>query len=149
MELSGFACSACRTLFAIDDDLSETAYVELLLRSGLNCPLCMKGSVQATLEPEGLKNVITLKPRALWVYLNGLGLPKDVADWRTVQELLLKHKVTEVGFDHEAPIGLGRCIIEHLQLDNGKVLRFASSGAGAMVYTITEEKEDGRQDSEL
>jgi len=148
MQLAGFTCPECNVLFAIDGDLPEEGYVELLLRGTFACPLCGKAAVQATLGAGNFFDVVRLGPRALWAYLNGLGLPKDVADWRTVKGLLMSHKVTDVVFDCGAPISPGRCIVERILLDNGKTLHFAPSGAGAMIYMVTEE-EDGRQSTEL
>lgn len=148
MRLSGFMCSGCSTLFAVSDVPSEVEYVELLLHNEFTCALCSKEQLRATLKTDGFRKVVTLGPRALWFYLNGLGLPETAADWRTVQKLLLENRTIRLDFDRSIGIDQRRCVIKQLQLDNGKVLHFAASGAGAMIYKVTEER-DGRKGSEL
>lgn len=146
MQLIGFRCPRCDALFEIRDERSEQWCVEGMLRERHSCPLCAKGVLRPTLDRGGTGKLLELTPKEMLDYFNGLGLPEEQATPEIVEELLNSNKV--VGADLSVVMNAGRCVVERLRLDNGKVLHFAASGDGAMIYKVTEE-DDARKGTEL
>lgn len=87
---------------------------------------------------KGCRRFLDLDPQQLFRALCGGGTPEEVeVRVEVVRAFLLSSKIIKV-IAHEM-MGDHRVIMDRLYLDNGTILHFAGTGAGALIYKVTKD----------
>jgi hypothetical protein len=129
-------CTACETALRISP--GEEGEVEALLSEELKCWECRAPLEHLThVQPQAAAklNCHDVTPREAYAVLYGLGLPSEQdCSAAAVSVLLEQHHVVKA---HTTQIrGSHRCVIEHIDLDDGTRVYFGASAHGATVYRV-------------
>ena len=97
-----------------------------------------KGQLFPAITPSALHRltVTDLSPLEAFAALHGLGLPTErECSASAVQRAFQDSPVKKVEAQHIK--GTDRCVVEHIELQDGKKIWFGASGYGAVVYRIS------------
>jgi hypothetical protein len=85
--------------------------------------------------PQGAQDVCNVSPLEAFAYFNGLGLPSERdCNVATITELLTSKKIIHVVARSVG--GTRRCVLDHVELEDGTKVYFGSSSLGATIYRV-------------
>lgn len=138
-------CLTCGFTLRVEGDVEEIAHLignlSTFALDGYTCSECGKKAGlfnhgDVTPAAAARLRIVDVAPEEAFAALNGLGIPSERSCLlEDVTELIEKFPVASVSGKNIS--GTGRCIIDHLVLQDGSKVYFAPSTEGATIYRIS------------
>lgn len=129
-------CTACKEALRVSP--GEPGEAEALLSEELKCWTCHGPLEPVTcVQPQAASKLQChdVTPQEAYAVLYGLGLPSERDCSAAAVSLLLEQR--HVVKAHTTQIrGSHRCVVDHLELDDGTKVYFGASAHGATVYRV-------------